>query len=101
MDIQPIDKNTMLQIYKYGTYYSPASKHYGDDLANVVCDRCFKNNLDICIGWLTHDVCISCMKEINNGINNGINNKTINKKKVTPVNRGIARRMMQRQFRQK
>lgn len=52
------------QIYKYGTYYNPASKHYGSN-ASVVCDRCHKSDLDICIGYESHDLCMPCIQEIN------------------------------------
>lgn len=60
-----LDKDTMTKIYKHGTYYNPASSHYGE-ISNVACDRCHKNNLDVCIGWQTYDLCLLCVNEINN-----------------------------------
>ena len=65
MSNQPLDKETMIKVYKFGTYYNPASNHYGS-VANVACDRCYKNNLDISIGWQTYDLCLVCTNEINN-----------------------------------
>ena len=62
---QPLDRDTMIKVYKYGTYYNPASKHYGgEETTNVVCDRCYKDHLDVCIGWQTHDMCLQCIHEI-------------------------------------
>lgn len=120
MTDKPIDKKTMLQIYSNGTYYSPANKHYGSDLVNVVCDRCFKNNLDICVGWLTHDLCLQCVTEIGNKINNKVDKaekidkvdkaeKTEKVEKVEKVKEGntkprirsMPKKMMQRQYRRK
>ncbi len=68
MNNQPINRDIMLNIYKNGTYYNPAKKHYGSDATNIVCDRCYKNNLDICIGWLTYDLCLQCIQSINKEI---------------------------------
>lgn len=63
---QPLDRDTMIKVYKYGTYYNPASKHYGgEETTNVVCDRCYRDHLDVCIGWQTHDMCLHCVEEIN------------------------------------
>lgn len=78
MSQQPINKDVMLQIYKLGSYYNPATNHYGYE-ANVTCDRCFKSHLSICIGWQTYDLCLPCVNEINKEINKEV------KKKSTPV----------------
>ena len=59
----PIDQNTMLRIHRYGTYYNPAWKHYGME-TNVMCDRCFKTQLQTSIGYGDHDLCLSCISEI-------------------------------------
>ena len=64
MSGQTLDKETMIKVYKFGSYYNPASNHYGN-AANVVCDRCFKDNLDISIGWQTYDLCLQCINVIN------------------------------------
>jgi len=65
-----INKETMMNIYNYGTYYNPASKHYNLGVStNIVCDRCQKNYLDISIGWQTFDLCLSCINTISNNIN--------------------------------
>lgn len=59
-----VTKDIMLNICKYGTYYNPATKHYNTN-ATVVCDRCFRSNLDSCIGWQTYDLCLLCVHAIN------------------------------------
>jgi hypothetical protein len=59
-----ISKDTMIKICKYGTYYNPAYNHYGSE-TNVMCDRCRKDNLDICVGWQSHDLCLPCVITVN------------------------------------
>ena len=51
-------------IYKYGTYYFPASKHYSNMDIEVGCDRCERIPLTSCIGWREHDLCLECASEI-------------------------------------
>jgi hypothetical protein len=51
-------------ICKYGTYYNPAWSHYGGK-CNVICDRCNKRHLDVCIGWNNKDLCWSCVQIVN------------------------------------
>lgn len=105
MTDNPINKETMLQIYSNGTYYSPATKHYGDDSINVVCDRCFKNNLDVCVGWLTHDLCLQCVTEIGNKVNKKVDKaegaKKVEEQDKKPRVRSMTKKMMQRQYRRK
>ena len=64
MNNPPLDRETMIKVYKCGTYHNPASQRYGPD-ANVVCDRCKKSKLDVCIGYQTYDLCLACIQEIN------------------------------------
>lgn len=53
------------EIYKYGTYHNPATKHYGiDSTGSVACDRCRKDNLSVCIGYKQYDLCMKCVQEI-------------------------------------
>lgn len=59
-----IDQDILYKTCKYGNYYNPASSHYGVS-SNVMCDRCRKDNLDICIGYMTHDLCMMCAQKIN------------------------------------
>lgn len=61
---QSATKEIMLNICKHGTYYNPANKHYNNN-SKVVCDRCFKNNLDACIGWQSYDLCLLCVNALN------------------------------------
>lgn len=53
----------LLTVYKYGTYYNPAWKHYGGE-TNVVCDRCKSSNLSVCIGHGSLDLCMICINEM-------------------------------------
>lgn len=89
MSSQPITRDVMLNIYKNGIYYNPAKKHYGINSVNVVCDRCYKNNLDICIGWTTYDLCLSCVQAIHREVTRG---------ELTDT--AIKTNMMQNQFRE-
>lgn len=73
-------------IFRYGIYYNPASTHYAEHNrnlttfgpyqefnskpVNVVCDRCSKSNLKVCIGWNDSDLCMKCVDEISNLCNN-------------------------------
>ncbi len=72
-----INYETMKNICKNGTYYFPASKHYGNPDANVVCDKCYKNKLNVSIGYGNYDLCLLCVDEITNPIKlDKINYKT-------------------------
>lgn len=57
-------------ICKYGTYYYPATKHYGNNCTGVECDRCYKVKLDACIGWENYDMCLICVSVVTNMIKN-------------------------------
>ena len=67
MNNPSIDRETTIKVFKNGKYYNPASDRYGPN-ANVVCDRCRRNNLDICIGLQTYDLCLPCVQEINESL---------------------------------
>lgn len=87
----PVNKSTMLQIYLNGTYYNPASKHYGTSNNSVICDRCHKNGLDICIGWSSYDLCLDCVQIISDQINNENRLQRVD-------DRDIKTRMLQSQY---
>ena len=77
---KPLSYDTTLKILKYGTYYNPASDHYGmlggsssGQTSGVICDRCYRNNLSICIGYQSKDLCIRCIQEIDTDINRSKN----------------------------
>lgn len=93
MNNQPLSQETTINIVKNGTYYCPASKHYNNQSLNVVCDRCRKTNLDMCIGLDTYDLCLSCVQDVSSLCNP----TTIN---PPPVFQGpVLTRMIQDQFR--
>jgi len=48
------------EIVKKGKLYYPASDHYLNQTNNVQCDRCFRNNLDVSIGYNSRDLCLPC-----------------------------------------
>lgn len=62
---QSVDKETIIQICRYGKYYNPAEAHYNNG-QSIVCDRCFKRNLHVCIGYDKYDLCLTCVEEITN-----------------------------------
>jgi hypothetical protein len=60
---QPINSEILYNISTYGTYYNPAEKHY-DNGQTVICDRCYREKLDVCIGYEKYDLCLDCVKEV-------------------------------------
>lgn len=50
-------------IAKYGKYYNPANLHY-NTTTRVMCDRCKRNNLIACIGYLDQDLCLPCAEQV-------------------------------------
>lgn len=70
-------KDFYYQIYKFGDYYNPASKHYETrsnyNVINVICDRCGRKNLNICIGYNDYDLCIPCVDELDRTYKNESN----------------------------
>jgi len=48
-----------IDIIKKGRVYYPAIEHYNNS-PNVQCDRCYRNNLEICIGYNDKDLCLPC-----------------------------------------
>lgn len=76
-----------IDIYKLGTFYNPAYKHYAGDaninnlnnnnnnnnskiaIENIICDRCNKDNLLSCIGYQNFDLCLQCILEIETNMN--------------------------------
>lgn len=53
-------------VYRHGTYYCPASKHYEHQYSNPIvnCDMCNKQDISICIGYNKLDLCMLCMEKI-------------------------------------
>lgn len=51
------------KIIENGQLYYPANQRYGSD-KQVVCDRCKRNNLSICIGYEAYDLCLTCADKI-------------------------------------
>ena len=47
-------------VIKYGKFYYPAISHYPNSL-NIQCDRCYKNDLQSCIGYEDIDLCLKCV----------------------------------------
>ena len=63
--------NLYKDICKNGTYYYPATSHYtlmGLDCNGVVCDRCKRDSLEVCIGRGDSDLCLKCVQDIANMI---------------------------------
>lgn len=51
------------RIFKHGSYYNPANKHYNYQ-GIVNCDRCYKQNINVCIGYDDFDICMKCANYI-------------------------------------
>jgi len=49
---------------KDGTYYCPATKHYGFIENEVICDLCHATQLKRCIGFGNIDLCMKCVYEL-------------------------------------
>jgi len=54
----------LINVAHFGTYYNPASKHYGRD-GNVTCDKCHAKSLTACIGYADKDLCLPCASILN------------------------------------
>ena len=72
-----MNKTTNLEIYRYGQYYNPAHTHYKNPLANVSCDRCFKSNLEVSIGYRDSDLCLKCACVMSKNDNKQTGNNTL------------------------
>ena len=59
-----MNHNDYLNIIKNGKFYFPASAHYNYESSNVQCDRCFRNDLSISIGYMDRDLCLNCAEII-------------------------------------
>lgn len=57
------NKQKIVELVKYGIYYNPAHNHYGEE-GNVYCDKCKKENLSVCIGYESLDLCFQCVQEV-------------------------------------
>lgn len=66
-----LTSTTLEDVVLNGKYYNPAYSHYGYK-TNVVCDRCKRTNLDICIGYKDQDLCFNCVDIINSLMTNKI-----------------------------
>lgn len=54
----------LIDVARFGIYYNPASKHYGQD-GNVTCDKCHAGSLTACIGLADKDLCLPCAHMLN------------------------------------
>lgn len=50
-------------VARHGTYFNPASDHYKNPDV-ILCDKCHKSNLQVCIGYQDMDLCLDCVKSI-------------------------------------
>ena len=50
------------RVLKFGIFYRPAKSHYNFVYNKiVVCDRCGKMDLKLCVGYANIDLCLSCI----------------------------------------
>lgn len=60
-----ITEQDLKDAYKNGQYSNPAWKRYSNTgETNIICDRCRKTNLKICIGYGKIDLCLNCVTEM-------------------------------------
>lgn len=71
--------NELLEIIKIGKLYYPTNN-------NIICDRCHKNNLDVCIGYNNKDLCLPCADILEYQMNG---NKIINDTILTRMEQDI------------
>lgn len=64
MNNLPLSQDMMVKILKNGTYYFPATKHYNNNSTSVLCDRCRRTDLNMCIGLDTYDLCLPCIQDV-------------------------------------
>ena len=69
--------DTLINVYKYGQYYNPAYTHYKNPSACVSCDRCFKSNLKVSIGYRENDLCLKCAYIMSKSIGEQSNNNVL------------------------
>lgn len=53
----------MINVFKNGTYYNPANKRYKQG-SSVICDRCYRKDLQVAIGLNDCDLCMRCIQDI-------------------------------------
>jgi hypothetical protein len=58
------EEKSYYNVYMHGTYYCPAYKKY-NQVIEVGCDRCLKNDISVCISFGKIDLCLECVVEIN------------------------------------
>lgn len=63
MDNVCINKGEFMGLIRNGIYYNPATKHYGQE-GIVFCDLCKKQDLSICIGYDSYDLCLQCVQQV-------------------------------------
>jgi hypothetical protein len=50
-------------IVKYGRYYYPANQRYAPTSV-VICDRCKRRDIPVCIGYQDQDLCLPCAEQV-------------------------------------
>lgn len=62
-----MDNSTLQHILRHGKLYYPAHTHYGPSPhTRVVCDKCRRGDLRICIGVDSWDLCLPCAERFGN-----------------------------------
>ena len=65
MDVSTSQLN---EVVTYGKLYYPAESHYAHK-SIVVCDRCNKTRLKVCVGYKNFDLCMKCVDKVVDNIN--------------------------------
>lgn len=75
--LTPPNEEMIRSICEHGQLYSPVTLRYNFK-CSVICDRCYKKNLDACVSYDKYDLCTNCVDVVRraNKITNPI--RTVN-----------------------
>jgi len=59
-----MESEKVINTFENGTYFNPAAKHYNYRSVDIICDRCKRRPLKVCIGWDRYDLCMNCIQEL-------------------------------------
>src|SRR5271154_5824803 len=83
--LAPNQDHIYQNVCQYGQFYNPACSHYGYNSANVVCDKCKKHHLDVCVGYDKYDLCLKCVQEISKNCSGQNKHQSGNRDPIPPV----------------
>ena len=61
--LTPPNEELIKHICEHGLLYSPVKLRYNFE-CSVVCDRCYKRNLNECVSYENYDLCKNCVDAV-------------------------------------